>query len=178
MPRIKPINTDNTTDEQNALIQNVKEEIGRVPNILATMANSPATLKAYLGFAKSMSESSLSTSLREQISLAVSENNGCSYCLAAHTQMAKKAGLSSEDCLRARQGKATDSKDGVAVGFAVNVLVNRGSIIDDDIEEMRGSGYSDAQILEVVALVAMNVFTNTFNHVVETELDFPEAEKL
>lgn len=178
MPRIQPVD-QNTTDAATAeLLGSVKKKLGMVPNIVATMANSPAVANAYLGFSQSLSTGSLPARLREQIALVVGETNDCGYCVAAHTALGKRAGLSEQETCDARRAVASDDKENVALEFARKIVSDRGHVSDVDVQQVRQAGYTDGEIAEIVANVALNIFTNYFNHVAETEVDFPAAPEL
>ncbi len=96
MPRIQPVNRRTADAQTNELLASVEKKMGRVPNIVATMANSPAVARAYLGLSQALAGGSLSPQLREKLALAVGEQNNCDYCVAAHTALGKGAGLSDE----------------------------------------------------------------------------------
>lgn len=178
MTRIRPVN-QNTADSVTAeLLGAVKKKMGAVPNLIATMANAPAVAKAYLGFNQALSTGALPPRLREQIALTVGETNGCGYCVAAHTALGKGAGLTEQETLDARRAIAQDEKERVALNFARKVIEARGVVTDADVERLRQAGYTDGEVCEIVANVALNVFTNYFNHVAGTELDFPAASSL
>ena len=178
MARIKPVER-NTADNRTAqLLQNVEKNMGKVINILGTMAHSPAVLKAFLGFSQSLSEGDLPLPLRERIALAIGEATGCQYCVAAHTGLARKAGLTAEEILDARRGRASDEKTAVGLELALKIVKEQGFVSDEDLERARGAGYSDGEICEIVAVVALNLFTNYFNHVADTDIDFPEVPAL
>lgn len=178
MPRIQPVD-ENSADAATAeLLGSVKKKLGTVPNIVATMANSPAVANAYLGFSQSLSTGSLPARLREQIALVVGETNGCDYCVAAHTALGKRAGLSEQETCDARRAVADDDKESAALGFARKIVSDRGHVSDADIQQVRQAGYTDGEISEIVANVALNTFTNYFNHVAGTEVDFPAAPDL
>lgn len=178
MARIEPVQR-NTADTNTAeLLQSVEKNMGKVINILGTMAHSPAVLKAFLGFSQSLSEGSLPLPLRERIALAIGEATGCDYCVAAHTGLARKAGLTNEEILEARRGTASDEKMAVALELALKIVKEQGSVCDEDIQRARAMGYSEGEICEIVASVALNLFTNYFNHVAETDIDFPVAPAL
>ena len=178
MPRIQPINQNTADAATTELLGSVKKKLGTVPNIISTMANSHAVANAYLGFSQSLSTGSLSPRLREQIALIVGETNGCGYCVAAHTALGKRAGLSEQETCDARRAVASDSKEGDALEFARKIVSDRGHVSDDDVQQVRKAGYTDGEIAEIVANVALNIFTNYFNHVAGTEVDFPVAPAL
>ncbi len=111
---------------------------------------------------------------RERIALAVAEVNGCDYCLSAHSYLALNlAKLSAEEVALNRTGASGDAKADAAVRFAAKLVRERGHVSAADIEAVRGAGFSDGQIVEIVAVAAENVFTNLINTVAETDIDFP-----
>jgi uncharacterized peroxidase-related enzyme len=142
------------------------------------MAQSPAVAQAYLGFSQTLAGGSLSAALREQIALTVSEANQCEYCVSAHCFLGSKAGLSQSELLDARHGTASGEKTNAALVFARKIVDDRGHVHDEDVEEVRQAGYTDGEIAEIVANVALNIFTNYFNHVAGTEVDFPSVPLL
>ncbi len=151
---------------------------GKAFNIFRAMANSPAALDAYLGLAGALSKASLSNAEREVIQLAIAQANECGYCLAAHTQVAKGAGLSEEQTIQARRGQMDDPRLHAIVTFARAIHDKRGWVDDEDLERFRAAGFDDAQIAEVVATYALAVLTNYFNHVNRTESDFPPPPEI
>lgn len=177
-PRLHPVNATTGTPEQQQLLAQVAKAVGKVPNLVATLAQSPAAAKAYLAFDSALSRGSLPAALREQISLAVGEANSCQYCVSAHTLLGQKAGLSTEDVLHARRGTAVDAKTALALAFAQKVVRNRGVVTDEDVAQLSQDGYSEGEVVEIVANVALNIFTNYFNHIARTTVDFPIAPGL
>lgn len=178
MARIQPVQ-QNTADANTVeLLQSVENKMGKVINILGTMAHSSAVLKSFLGFSQSLSEGNLPIPVRERIALAIGEATGCNYCVAAHTFLAQKAGLADKEILDARRGTASDEKVAVALDLALKIVKTQGYVNDEDIERARGMGYSDGDICEIVATVALNLFTNYFNHVADTDIDFPAVPAL
>jgi AhpD family alkylhydroperoxidase len=110
MPRLIAIETTQADPKAQTLLEGVQKKLGMTPNLMRTMANSPAVLEAYLGFSNSLGQSSLSPKLREQIALTVGEVNRCGYCLAAHCALGKMAGLGDEEITDSRRGTSTDRK--------------------------------------------------------------------
>ena len=178
MPRIQTINADSASTEQQQILANVKKGLGLVPNLVSTLAQSPAAAHAYLAFSGALAKGALSRKLQEQISLVVGETNACDYCVAAHTLLGGKAGLTSEEVLAARAAEATEAKTAAALAFAQKVVTERGHVSDADVAGLREHGFSDGEIVEIVANTALNIFTNYFNHVAGTVVDFPAAPKL
>lgn len=173
MPRIQPVNPAQAEGKTKELLDAVQKRLGMVPNIMKTMAHSPAVLEAYLGFSGAMAHSSLPAALREQIALAVGETNQCHYCVAAHTALGKKAGLTETQILESRGGKSSDPKTNAVIQFARKVVESRAQVTDGDVVRLRETGYGDPQIAEIVAAVSLNIFTNYFNHVADPVIDFP-----
>lgn len=178
MPRIKPIDASKADPKAKEILDGVQKKLGRTPNIFLTLAHSPAVIQAYAGFSGAMATSSLDGKLREQIALAVGQANNCDYCLAAHTAIGGNLGLSQDETIAARRGNASDPKSAAAIKFANTLVEKRGNASDADVNALREAGFGDQQIVEIIGVVAINIFTNYFNHVVGTEVDFPAAPKL
>lgn len=178
MSRIHQINPKEATGKSKELLDAVKAKLGLVPNITRAMANSPAVLEGYLGLSGALSKGDLSAKNREQIALAVGQANQCDYCLAAHSAVGKMVGLTPDQILDSRRGTAIDPKADALIRFARKVVDDRGHVSDDDMAAVRAAGLDDAAIAEVVANVALNIFTNYFNHVADTDIDFPKVEPL
>lgn len=178
MSRIRTLSNEQASDNTRKLFDGVQKQLGTVPNMMRAMGNSPAVLSAYLQFSGQLANGVLSRKQRELIALAVGQANDCDYCLAAHSALGKMAGLSDEQIADARRGEAVDSKDDALVRLAVKLVRQQGHLSDADLAETHEHGFGDAAIGEVVANVALNVFTNYFNHVADTEVDFPAAPQL
>ncbi len=152
----------------------VKKQIGSAPNLFRITATSPAALEGYLGLNGALAKGALNAATRERIALAVAQINGCGYCLAAHSYIGSNvAKLSDAELIANRSGRSEDPKANAAVAFAVAVAKDRGAITDADFNQVRAAGYSDAEIVEIVAHVALNTLTNYINEVFQTEVDFP-----
>lgn len=176
MIRIQPINYEQSTGKAKELLDAVKAKLGMAPNMMKTMAQSPAVLEAYLSFNGALGGGKLNARLREQIALIVAEINGCGYCASAHTAIGKMVGLGEDAILAARNGNAADANTEAALKFARAVIVNRGEISDADLQAVKDAGFSDGEIGEIVANVALNIFTNYFNEIAKTEIDFPKVQ--
>jgi uncharacterized peroxidase-related enzyme len=175
---IPPVDASAATPQQQEVLDTVKQAMGGVPNLLATMAQSPAVANSYLGFSQTLSGGELSPELRESIALTVGETNSCQYCVAAHIQLGANAGLSAEAITDARRATSADPTQAAALGFAKKLVTERGNVSADDVQSLRNQGFSDGEVAEIVANVALNLFTNYFNHVAQTEVDFPAAPAL
>lgn len=146
---------------------------GKAFNIFKGMANSPAVLDAYLGLAGALNSASLSAAEREVVQLFVGQANGCDYCVAAHTAIGKSVGLTEAQTVEARKGHLSDTKLNALATFAAALHEKKGFVSDEDLSRFREAGYNDGHIGEVVATYALAVFTNYFNHVNESAVDFP-----
>lgn len=178
MPRLQPVDRNTADQTTQKLLDGVKKKLGMVPNLISTMAQSPALAQAYLGFSQGLAGGVISPQLREQIALAVSQTNKCNYCLAAHSAIGSSVGLSQDELRDARSASSTDRKSEAALQFARRIVEERGFVSDDELAEVRRAGYSDEEIAEIVGHVALTVFTNYFNHVADTEVDFPPVAEV
>lgn len=116
----------------------------------------------------------LDAKTRERIALAIAQANGCDYCLSAHTYLGLNlAKIDNAEVALNRTGHSGDAKADAALVFARKVLDARGRVSDADLAAVRLAGFSDAQVIEIVASVALNVLTNYINNVAETDIDFP-----
>ena len=176
MSRIKAINPANATGKAKQLLEAVQSKLGITPNLMRAMANSPAVLEGYLSFSGALAGGSLNAKVREQIALAVAEVNSCGYCLSAHAAIGKMVGLDSEAITLARRVAASDAKTEAILKLAQSITLQRGEIREMDFRAARTAGLTDGEIAEVVANVALNIFTNYFNLVADTVIDFPEVK--
>ena len=172
MTRLTPIDPAEATGKARELLSAVQAKLRFTPNMMRTMAVSPAVLDAYLGFSAALDGGVLKAKLREQIALAVAEANGCEYCLAAHSTIGKMVGLTNGDIVASRQGRSSDPKTAAALAFARAILDRRGDVSDADLHAIHEAGHGDGEIAEIVAHVALNVFTNYFNRFARTHIDF------
>jgi uncharacterized peroxidase-related enzyme len=158
------------------LLEAVRKQLGTVPNMFRVIANSPASLEGYLGMSGALAKGTLPAATRERIALAIAEVNGCSYCLSAHTYIGKTlAKLDEAEIATNRGGASNDPKADAAVRFAVKIARAHGHVGEDDLRAVKLAGYDDAQMIEIVQHVALNTWTNYFNEVVKTDIDFPKV---
>ncbi len=161
-----------------ALLSGVEKKFGMIPNDMRMLAVNPTVLGAYLSFSGALSGGRLGAKLHEQIALTVAEASGCSYCLATHAQLGKRAGLAAMDILAARVGTSSDERAMAALAFARKLVANQGRVAPDDIAQARALSLGDAEIVEIIAVVAINLFSNYLNLAADTEIDFPPVAKL
>ena len=159
------------------LLESVNKQLGVVPNMFRLISTSPQSLEGYLGLSGALGKGTLPAATRERIALAVAEVNGCNYCLSAHTYLGKNlAKLDDAEITANRSGASNDMKADAAVRFAAKVSRERGHITDSDLSAVKLAGYTDPQVIEIVLHVALNTWTNYFNEVFKTDIDFPVVE--
>lgn len=173
MARIALPTPDQVPAASKPTLDTFTRNIGFTPNMMAAFALSPIAFNAWATLLGSLSKA-LDVKTRDSIGLAVSEVNGCNYCLTVHSFTAEHmAKLPRDEIILARQGRATNPKRDSAIRFARKVAETRGQISDADLNAVRDAGYTDANVMEIVALVAMYTLTNFFNNVFDHEKDFP-----
>jgi len=173
MQRINAVNPAEAIGKAKQLLAGVQAKLGITPNLMKTLAQSPAALDAYLHFSGSLSTGVLDAKFRELLAVAVAQANSCEYCLSAHTAIGGMVGLSADELSIAREARSEDAKRDAGLQFAQKIVVQRGTVTDQDFAVVREAGYNDAEITEIVAHVGLNIFTNYFNNIVKTEVDFP-----
>ena len=161
------------TSELKRSFKNSELKLDEAPRFLQLMANSPASLRAYIRADAALVRGQLTPRQRAQVALAVAEINGSSYSLSAHYDAGKSLGLTHQEMQLARNATATDPKAETMLRFTRSVVLQRGEISDEDFQAMRKAAFTDAQIVEIVANIALNIFSNYFNSVAKTEVDFP-----
>ena len=173
MPRILPLEPSKTAPEAKAVLDHVQSSLGVVPNMMRTLARSPAALQAYAAFSGSLKKGRLGAAIHENIALAVAEANRCDYCLSAHAVIGRKAGLSEQAVAEARRGTPSDPRAAAAVCFARKLAGTNGDATDADLVALRAAGLTDDDAIEILAATALNVYTNWFNHLARPDIDFP-----
>ena len=176
MPRLTPIDPTTATGEAKELLDAIQSKLGMTPNVLRTMANAPAALKAYLGFGEALANGTFDAKTREAFALTVAGANECQYCASAHTAISKSLKVEDAEIDRHLDGHSNDAKLDAALAFAGKLVDKRGFVSDEDIAAVRAAGHDDGAITEIVANVVANIFTNYLNHVAETDIDFPEVD--
>ncbi len=175
MQRITAIQPNEATGKAKQLLDGVQAKLGMTPNLMKTLAASPAALEGYLTFSGALGTGVLNGKFREQIALAVAQANSCEYCLSAHSTIGKMVGLTPEEIAASREARAEDPKRDAGLRFAQSIVVQRGEVSDPALDTIRQAGFNDAEITEIVANVAINIFSNYFNHIARTEVDFPRV---
>jgi uncharacterized peroxidase-related enzyme len=173
MSRITVPARESAPEASKPMLDAVEKQLGVVPNLFRLVSLSPAALQGFLGMNGALSKT-LDLKTRERIALAVAQINGCDYCLSAHTYLGLNlAKIDAAEIALNRRGASSDLKANAAVDFAAKITRARGNVSDADVQAVKAAGFTDAQIVEIVAIVAENVFTNFINIVAETDIDFP-----
>ena len=176
MSRINLVTAEQANEQQTTLYTAIEEQLGMVPNFLKVFANSPAALQAFLGLHSIASEGELDAKTKERIALGLAEQNACQYCVSAHTAIGRKSGLSGDEMMANRAGSSQDAKAAVAVKFSRSLADNSGEVTTAELLEIRNVGYSDAEIVEIITHVGMNILTNILGKASRVEIDFPKVE--
>ncbi|MDI4238471.1 peroxidase-related enzyme [Bradyrhizobium sp. Arg237L] len=173
--RIKIPTREEAPDASQPALEKVNKTLGFVPNLQRLMSISPAALNGWAGLMGSLS-TTLDLKTRDGIALAVSEADGCNYCLAAHSYTARNlAKIDVDEISINREGRSADPKRQAAILFAKRLIETAGKVSDEEFEAVRKAGWSDANIIEMIALTAQFLLTNFINNAVQTPIDFPSV---
>lgn len=172
MPHVQLLSTNLTPDRQE-LIDDIRGAFGGVPNMFQAVANSPAALRfMWAGFG-ALGAGQIDQKLGEQIAVAIANYNSCEYCLAAHTALGRKAGASAAEMKAAQIGESADPRTEAALRFVLQVVHSRAHVKEEDFRELRSAGFDDEATTELLAHVALNLFTNYVNVALAIPVDFP-----
>ena len=176
MARIHIVDPQTATGEAANLLAAVQTKLGATPNFLRVLANSPAALGAFLGLHQIAEHGALDLPTRERIAVALAEQNGCQYCLSAHSAIGRKAGLTGDEIDANREGTSHDAKAAAAVAFARALVENKGDVTQAELDTVRVVGYGDPEIVEIIVHVGMNLLTNILGRASRVDIDFPKVE--
>lgn len=177
MTRLQALDPKEATGRSKELFEGIQAKLGMVPNMMKTMGNSSVVLEGYLNLSEILGKGSLGGKLGELLALTVAENNACNYCLSAHSFIGEKlVGIDTETLETAREAINNDPKIAAALQFAKTLIEKNGRVSAEDVDTIKAAGYSDGAVGEIVAHVALNVFTNYFNNTANTDIDFPVVE--
>lgn len=176
MNRIPLVSPADTNGDRQQLLAQIQGAFGATPNMFKAVANSTAALKSMWGSFGALGGGVIDAKLGEQIAVAIADRNDCEYCLAAHTVLGRKAGASADEMSAAQAGQSSDPKTAAALRFAIAVVNNRAQIGDGEVEALRTVGFNDEAIVEIMAHVALNLFTNYVNVAFKVPVDFPSVK--
>jgi uncharacterized peroxidase-related enzyme len=176
MPRIAIPDRDDAPAESQSILDNVNRMLGFVPNLQRLMPISPNALAGWAGLMGALSKT-LDVKTRDGIALAVSDVGGCNYCLAAHSYISSNlAKIPPEEIALNRKGRSSEPKRQAAIAFAKALIEKRGKVTDEEFAAVKAAGWTDANIVEMIALSAQFLLTNFVNNAVQTPIDFPEVD--
>jgi uncharacterized peroxidase-related enzyme len=176
MSRIDIPDRDEAPQASQPILDDIRKKAGFIPNLFRLMSLSPAVLNAQQNFQGALAKA-LDLKTRVKIALAVSQVNDCAYCLAAHSYHAfTQVKIHPEEIALNRTGRSSEPKTDAALRFAKKVTETRGHVSNSDLAEVRDAGYSDAQVLEIIAVVAAYLLTNFLNNVADTDIDIPDID--
>jgi alkylhydroperoxidase family enzyme len=158
------------------LFESIQLRLGRVPNMLRLMANSPVILESYLGFTDAFQKGRMTARLRGLLTATMAELTGGDYIMSFAYVLGRREGLTEEELAEARRIESSDARTRAALQFAAKIVNDRGRVAASEVEKLRESGYSDEEIVEIIAFVGLSIFRNYFNLVAGTEIDFPPVE--
>lgn len=173
--RIESVDPAAATGSNKKYFDTLQSSLGLIPNMTRAMAQSPAVLEGYLVLKGALNKGSLGRQLSEELALALAGANHCDYCASAHSVLGKLAGLTETQVAAALKATAADARTAAALGFAKTLVEKRGQISDADFQAVQSAGFTAGEVGEIVAHVAVNIFTNYFNNVAKTEIDFPRV---
>ncbi|SIO48771.1 uncharacterized peroxidase-related enzyme [Bradyrhizobium erythrophlei] len=175
MSRLSVTNLESDTGASGQIYAQIKKAIGSVPNTFAAIAaHGPAALKSILAADTVLAAGTLTKRDQEVIKLVISDAGGRDYCVAAHNYLAQLAGVKSDALKQIREGQPSgDAKRDALVGFVRKLAQSSGTVSDQDFAAIKAAGYSDAQLVEISLAFATTVFTNVFNRINDTKIDFP-----
>lgn len=176
MNRVPLIDRHATTADRKATLDAIQAAFGATPNMFRAVANSPAALQSMWSAFGALGGGVIAPKLGEQIAVAVADRNACEYCLAAHTALGRKAGASVDEMRHAQAGESADPKTQAALRFALKLVDARGQLGDADVQGLRAVGFGDEEIVEILAHVALNLFTNYVNVAFAVPVDFPAVK--
>lgn len=178
MSRVQIVDPKTAPAPARNLLEAVQAQLGVTPNFIRVLANSPKALEGFLGLYGAASGFALDKATQERIALAVAEGNACQYCVSAHTAIGRHAGLTNDEMALNRRGGSGQARAAAVVAFAKALNDNRGEVTTAEFEAARAAGLTDGELVEVIAVVALNVFTNLLGKATRVEIDFPKVELL
>ena len=176
MSRIELLTAATAPAASQPVLAQIEGAFGATPNMFRAVSNSPAALKSMWGSFGALGTGTLDAKLGEQIAVAIADATGCEYCLAAHTALGRKAGATSADMSAAQAGQSDDPKTAAALRFASRVVEHRAHIAADDVKALHAAGFDDGEVMEIMAHIALNLFTNYVNVAFAVPLDFPHVK--
>ncbi len=177
-PRVSTVTPEKASKEVKELYDALQKKMGRLPNMVLHLGHSSEALKAFINMSGAASHTSLNPKLREEIALSISQIDNCTYCLAAHSALARSHGVPDQEILMARKGEAKDPKTQAILKFAKSVIEKRGHVSDEEVKMLRAAGVSEKELVEIILVISESVYTNYLNIILNTAIDYPEVPEL
>jgi len=171
--RPTPVDARQIKKDLPGLLERTDIETEEIPNFLKILAKAPAAALVYMRVDGTLAAGQLSERQREQIALTVAEINGSNYCVQAHSVIGTNTGLTENEIQLARHASSTDARTDEILRFTQAVVLQRGDVSEEELRALRQAGISDSEIIEIMANIALNIFTNYLNILCRTEVDFP-----
>ena len=178
MSRVELVEPSTATEDAKPVLAEIGAAFGTTPAMFKAVANSPAALKMMWAGFGALADGRLGAKLGEQIAVLVADRNSCEYCLAAHTALGRKAGATPEEMREAQEGRSADARTAAALVFVEKLVRDRAQVTDDDVAALHAAGFDDEDVVELVAHVALNLFTNYVNVALGVPVDFPRVPLL
>ncbi|MBB2923937.1 carboxymuconolactone decarboxylase family protein [Cellulomonas cellasea] len=173
MSNVPLVTRESATGTVRTQLDAIHDAFGTVPTMFRAVAQSPAALTSLWGSFGALAGGTLGPAVGEQLAVAVANRNSCEYCLAAHTVLGRKAGVTREALAAAQDGDSDDPRVAALLRFALTVVDRRGQVTPEDVQAVRDQGWGDEHVVEVLAHVALNLFTNYVNIALDVPVDFP-----
>ncbi len=173
---IRPIANQDVPRGSREILELLEESLGCRSNFLLTAAHSPSALEALYGWTRAATRTAFPETLREAIALRVAQLNGCEYCVAVRTDRAHAAGLDEASVEDYRRGISDDPKEQALLSLATKIVEDRGHHAGFAVQIARNASTTDAEIVEVMLLVTLSIFSNYLNNLAGTELDVPSVD--
>jgi AhpD family alkylhydroperoxidase len=154
-------------------LEGAQAKLGFIPNLYAGMANSPAMLKIYLNFAEQLAQFGELTPVEQQVAyLTISAENGCIYCVGAHSVLASMVDIPEDTLaeLRAQQPLSNPKLNAVR-NLALALIKHRGWLPENELDDFTTAGFNQSHLLEVITILGQKTMSNYFNHIAQTPLD-------
>ncbi len=169
MSRLGQVELETAPALSRPMLEGVQRKRGMLPPMFRALGNSPAALSGYLAFGGAMTASALPATVKEQVSIAIAVSSDCRQCTEAHTRHGREAGLSDAELDAARRFESTDPLGAAALALARAVKDRNGHVPDAAIDAARAAGIDDERMVEIAALVAINLFTNYVNNLAKPQ---------
>lgn len=169
--------TESAPKASKPVLEAAKKKMGFIPNLMATMAESPVMIESYLTLMGLFDKTELSETERQIILMTNNRLNACTYCMAAHTAVSKMSGVDNEVIAALRSGTPiNDPKLEALRTFAIIINESRGWASEEQVATFLAAGYTKQTVLEVIVGTSLKVLSNYSTHIVEPELDAAFAQ--